>query len=259
MPQPPADPWDGVAQRYPVQIRVSGKVTRVADYGAYVELEPGVEGLIPLSAELLHVGEEVEVVVLDVDEKRRRISLGPRATDPSPQSPSPQSRAPHATARRERPSEVKLDRVDRKLLARLQQDGRAAVSQLAREVNLTVTPVLERVRRLESAGYIDGYFARLNARKLGLGLLAYVEVTLDRTTPDAFERFKQVMLAHDEVMECHMVAGGFDYLLKVRVTDMESYRRFLGDRIAAVRGVQQTHTYFVMEEVKSTHVIVMPE
>ena len=108
-------------------------------------------------------------------------------------------------------------------------------------------------------GYIEGYFARLNPSKLGLGLLAYVEVSLDRTTPDAFERFKQVMLAHDEVMECHMVAGGFDYLLKVRVTDMESYRSFLGDRIASVRGVQQTHTYFVMEEVKSTHKIAVPE
>jgi Lrp/AsnC family transcriptional regulator, leucine-responsive regulatory protein len=157
------------------------------------------------------------------------------------------------------PAERPLDRIDRRLLARLQQDGRAAVAQLAREVHLTVTPTLERVRRLESAGYIEGYFARLNPRRLGLGLLAYVEVSLDRTTPDAFERFKQVVLAHDEVMECHMVAGGFDYLLKVRVTDMESYRRFLGDRIAAVRGVQQTHTYFVMEEVKSTHRIVVPD
>jgi len=155
--------------------------------------------------------------------------------------------------------EGRLDRIDRKLLARLQQDGRVPVSQLAREVNLTVTPTLERVRRLEADGYIEGYFARLSASKLGLGLLAYVEVSLDRTTPDAFERFKQVMLAHDEVMECHMVAGGFDYLLKVRVPDMESYRRFLGDRIASVRGVQQTHTYFVMEEVKSTHVIVVPD
>jgi Lrp/AsnC family transcriptional regulator, leucine-responsive regulatory protein len=152
-----------------------------------------------------------------------------------------------------------LDRIDRRLLTRLQQDGRAAISQLAREVHLTVTPTLERVRRLEFSGYIEGYFARLNPGRLGLQLLAYVEVLLDRTTPDAFERFKQVMLAHDEVMECHMVAGGFDYLLKVRVTDMESYRRFLGDRIASVRGVQQTHTYFVMEEVKSTHRIIVPE
>lgn len=165
------------------------------------------------------------------------------------QQPSP----PPATAPRG------LDRIDRQLLARLQRDGRAAVSQLAREVHLTVTPALERVRRLERAGFIEGYFARLSPALLGLGLLAYVEVQLDRTTPDAFERFKQAMLAHDEVMECHMVAGGFDYLLKVRVTDMESYRRFLGDRIAAVRGVQQTHTYFVMEEVKSTHRIVVPD
>jgi Lrp/AsnC family leucine-responsive transcriptional regulator len=157
------------------------------------------------------------------------------------------------------PSDRGLDRIDHKLLIRLQQDGRTAISKLAREVNLTVTPTLERVRRLEAAGYIEGYFARLSPRKLGLGLLAYVEVSLDRTTPDAFERFKQVMLAHDEVMECHMVAGGFDYLLKVRVVDMESYRRFLGDRIASVRGVQTTHTYFVMEEVKSTHTIVVPE
>ena len=168
----------------------------------------------------------------------------------------PTSKAPAAKGSS---SERPLDRIDRRLLTRLQQDGRAAVSQLAREVHLTVTPTLERVRRLESGGYIEGYFARLNPRRLGLGLLAYVEVSLDRTTPDAFERFKQAMLAQDEVMECHMVAGGFDYLLKVRVTDMESYRRFLGDRIAALRGVQQTHTYFVMEEVKSTHRVLVPQ
>jgi len=152
-----------------------------------------------------------------------------------------------------------LDRIDRKLLARLQADGRTSVSDLAREVHLTVTPTLERVKRLEASGYIEGYFAKLSAGKLGLGLLAYVEVSLDRTTPDAFERFKQTMLALDEVMECHMVAGGFDYMIKVRVKDMESYRRILGDRIASIRGVQQTHTYFVMEEVKSTHAIAVPE
>ncbi len=157
------------------------------------------------------------------------------------------------------PAERGLDRIDRRLLARLQQDGRTSVAQLAREVHLTVTPTLERVRRLEAAGFIEGYFARLNPARLGLKLLAYVEVSLDRTTPDAFERFKQVMLAHDEVMECHMVAGGFDYLLKVRVPDMESYRRFLGEHIASVRGVQQTHTYFVMEEVKSTHRLAVPD
>src|SRR5579864_8068077 len=175
--------------------------------------------------------------------------MAPKLTASTPPSSAATSPSPDRS----------LDRIDRRLLARLQQDGRVPVSQLAREVHLTVTPTLERVRRLESSGYIEGYFARLNPRRLGLGLLAYVEVSLDRTTPDAFERFKQAMLAQDEVMECHMVAGGFDYLLKVRVTNMESYRRFLGDRIASVRGVQTTHTYFVMEEVKSTHTIVVPE
>jgi Lrp/AsnC family transcriptional regulator, leucine-responsive regulatory protein len=155
--------------------------------------------------------------------------------------------------------ERSLDRVDRKILRLLQQDGRTSVSQLAREVHLSVTPTLERVRKLEVAGYIEGYFARLSARRLGLGLLAYVEVLLDRTTRDAFERFKASMLSYEEVMECHMVAGGFDYLLKVRVADMESYRTFLGDNIASLPGVQQTHTYFVMEEVKSTHAIGVPD
>ena len=152
-----------------------------------------------------------------------------------------------------------LDRIDRKLLVRLQQDGRVPVSQLAREVNLTVTPTLERIRRLEATGFINGYFAHLNARRLGLGLLVYVEVTLDRTTPEAFERFKEMVAAQDEIMECHMVAGGFDYLLKVRVKDMERYRTLLGETIASIRGVQQTHSYFVMEEVKSTHRIGIPE
>lgn len=150
-----------------------------------------------------------------------------------------------------------LDRIDRKLLARLQENGRVPISRLAREVHLTVTPTLERVRRLEKSGYIEGYVARLSPRRLGLGLLAYVEVQLDRTTPDAFERFRSAMLAQDEVMDCHMVAGGFDYLLKVRVRDMERYRSFL-ENVGTVRGVQQTHTYFVMEEVKSTHALPVP-
>lgn len=168
-------------------------------------------------------------------------------------------RKPVPVAKSSASDDRSLDRIDRKILRLLQQDGRTSVSQLAREVHLSVTPTLERVRKLEGSGYIEGYFARLSARKLGLGLVAYVEVLLDRTTRDAFERFKAAMLTYDEVMECHMVAGGFDYLLKVRVKDMESYRSFLGDSIASLPGVQQTHTYFVMEEVKSTHALVVAE
>jgi Lrp/AsnC family leucine-responsive transcriptional regulator len=148
-----------------------------------------------------------------------------------------------------------LDRVDRQLLALLQADGRLTVAELARTVNLTLTPCIERVRRLERDGYIEGYFARLNPRLLGQALLAFTEVTLDHATPDVFLRFKEAVQLLDEVVECHMVAGGFDYLLKTRVRDMDEYRRVLGDRITTVRGVRHTQTYFVLEEVKSTNAL----
>ena len=145
-----------------------------------------------------------------------------------------------------------LDRIDRQILRRLQQDGRLPLSQLARDISLSVTACKERVRHLEKRGLIRGYHAELDAPKLGHAVLAFIEVHLDRTTPDVFERFKLAMQASDQVLECHMVAGGFDYLVKVRVRDMNAYRRFLGENLARIRGVMQTHTYVVMEEVKAT-------
>jgi Lrp/AsnC family transcriptional regulator, leucine-responsive regulatory protein len=148
-----------------------------------------------------------------------------------------------------------LDRVDRQLLALLQADGRLTVAELARKVNLTLTPCLERVRRLEREGFIEGYFARLSPRRLGQQLVAFTEVRLDHSTPDALQRFKDAMHLVDEIVECHMVAGNFDFLLKTRVRDIDEYRRVLGDKIVTVRGVSQTQTYFVMEEVKSTHAL----
>lgn len=151
-----------------------------------------------------------------------------------------------------------LDRTDRRLLALLQADGRLTVAELARRVHLSATPCLERVRRLERDGYIRGYAADLDPAKLGAALLAFVEILLDRTTPDVFTRFRDAMVGLEPVQECHMVAGGFDYLLKVRVQDMAAYRRFL-EQLAAIPGVQQTHTYVVMEEVKSTRAIDLGE
>jgi Lrp/AsnC family leucine-responsive transcriptional regulator len=148
-----------------------------------------------------------------------------------------------------------LDRIDRALLRALQADGRAPVAELAREVHLSVTPCSERVRRLQQQGYILGFHAHLNPTMLDCALLAYIEVQLDRTTPDVFERFKNAVFGSEEVLECQMVAGGFDYLLKIRVRDMSAYRTFLGERVTCIRGVMQTHTYFVMEDVKSTHAI----
>jgi Lrp/AsnC family transcriptional regulator, leucine-responsive regulatory protein len=148
--------------------------------------------------------------------------------------------------------EPKLDVVDRKILQILQRDGKISNVDLAKRVHLSATPCFERVRRLEEAGYIEGYVAQLNAQKLGMGLLAFIEISLDRTNPAAFDELRKNVADMPFVQECHMIAGGFDYLLKVRVADMAAYRRFLGERVSAMPGVSRTHTYFVMEEIKVT-------
>ena len=153
------------------------------------------------------------------------------------------------------PPERELDRVDRQLLSLLQADGRLTAAELARNVNLTLTPCIERIRRLEREGFIDGYYAHLNPKRLGQSMLAFTEVTLDHATQDVFARFKEAVQTVEEIVECHMVAGGFDYLIKTRVQDMDEYRRVLGDKIVNVRGVRHTQTYFVLEEVKSTHAV----
>lgn len=144
-----------------------------------------------------------------------------------------------------------LDRTDRRLLAMLQNDGRAAGVELAEAVGLSPTATGERLKRLTREGYITGYRATLDPVKLGLHLLVFVEVYLDKTTPDAFERFANAVKRAPEVLECHMVAGGFDYLVKTRVADMNAYRRFLGEVLLALPAVRETRTYAVMEEVKT--------
>lgn len=92
----------------------------------------------------------------------------------------------------------------------------------------------------------------LDPRRLGLRLLAFVEVRIDRTTPEVFDKFRSSVEGLEEVVECHMVPGGFDYVIKIRVADMDAYRKFLGERLVALPGVAHTHTYVAMEEVKST-------
>lgn len=142
-----------------------------------------------------------------------------------------------------------LDRTDRKLLNLLQKNGRISNVELSRHVHLSPSPCLDRVRRLEQEGYIEGYSARLNAGKLGLPNVAFIQITLDRTTADVFDKFKSAVVDVPEVEECHMVAGGFDYLLKLRVADMEAYRLVLG-RLVELPGVAQTHTYMAIESIK---------
>ncbi|MDE2130398.1 leucine-responsive regulatory protein [mine drainage metagenome] len=148
-----------------------------------------------------------------------------------------------------------LDRVDRRILALLQSDGRMSNLALAQAVHLSPTAVLERVRRLVREKFILGYEAKLNPQKLGAALLVFIEVVLDRTSPDVFDQFKAAVSNRPEIMECHMVAGGFDYLLKTRVADMPAYRDFLGSVLLSLPGVRETHTYAVMEEVKNSQAL----
>ena len=143
-----------------------------------------------------------------------------------------------------------LDRHDRALLRLLQQDGRLPTTTLAERIGLSANATAERFRRLRRDGVITGFAARLDPERLGQGLLVFVEVRLERTTPEAFETFAAAARAAPEVLECHMVAGGFDYLLKARVADMNAYRRFLSASLLALPCVRETHTYAVMEEVK---------
>ncbi|MBV7541873.1 Lrp/AsnC ligand binding domain-containing protein [Acidovorax sp. sic0104] len=150
-------------------------------------------------------------------------------------------------------NDADLDRIDRRILSILQEDGRIANLKLAEAVALSPTAVLARVQRLTRDGFILGYEARLNPLKLGAGMLVFVEVLLDRTTPNVFDQFKAAVQVHPEIMECHMVAGGFDYLLKTRSADMNAYRVFAGAVLWQLPGVRETRTYAVMEEVKHTN------
>ena len=142
-----------------------------------------------------------------------------------------------------------LDKIDLTILDTLQKNGRISNVELSKMVNLSASPCLDRVKRLEAEGYVERYSAQLNAAKLGYGMSAFIQVTLDRTTGDIFDKFKLEVVKIKEVAECHMVAGGFDYLLKIRFKDMEAYREVLGV-IVELPGVSQTHTYVVMEQVK---------
>jgi Lrp/AsnC family leucine-responsive transcriptional regulator len=151
-----------------------------------------------------------------------------------------------------------LDRIDRRILQALQDDGRMSNLKLAETVALSATAVLARVQRLTREGFIVGYEAKLNPSMLGAGMLVFVEVLLDRTTPNVFEQFKAAVQVRAEIMECHMVAGGFDYLIKTRVADMEAYRNFAGTVLWQLPGVRETRTYAVMEEVKNSSKLPLP-
>jgi Lrp/AsnC family leucine-responsive transcriptional regulator len=143
-----------------------------------------------------------------------------------------------------------LDPIDARILRTLATNGRLSVTDLARVVGLSKSPTQVRLKRLEDAGYIQGYRAVLNAAALGQNHVAFAEVKLTDTTERALAAFNRAVLAVPEIEECHMIAGSFDYLLKVRSRDIQSYRRILGEVISNLPHVGSTSTHVSMEAVK---------
>ncbi len=143
-----------------------------------------------------------------------------------------------------------LDRFDRAILRELATDGRISATELARRVGLTKSPVQARLKRLEESGVITGYRANLDPIRMGQAHVAFVEVRLTDTREPALQAFNRAVLAVPEIEQCHMIAGGFDYLLKVRSADIADYRRVMAERISTLPHVASTSTYVAMEAVK---------
>ncbi len=157
------------------------------------------------------------------------------------------------------PKRRKLDRIDRRILAELQADGRLPFVELAERVGLSTSPCLERVRKLEREGWILGYHAQLASDRLGAGLLVFVEISLDYTTGGkaVFEAFRDAVTRWPEIQECHLVSGDFDYLLKIRIADMAAYRELLGEIVRDLPGVRDSRTLVAMETVKESSAIAI--
>lgn len=145
-----------------------------------------------------------------------------------------------------------FDRVDRKILDILQRDGRISITDLAQAVGLSATPCAERVRRLERNGVITGYHARVSPQALGKTLLVFLEIKLSAKSDAVFEKIRKELDGMPEVMECHLVSGDFDYLVKARLAEMNDYRRLLGDILQRLPASAESRSYVVMEEIKET-------
>jgi len=145
-----------------------------------------------------------------------------------------------------------LDAADRTILKLLQEDAFLTTKEIAAKLDLTATPVYERVKRLEKEGYIKQYAALLNRRKVGLPLLVFCDVSLKEHNREFLFRFEKAVVQFPEVMECHHVSGEYDYVLKVAVKDMDAYQRFVKEKMASLENIGRVHSHFVMTEVKST-------
>ena len=156
-------------------------------------------------------------------------------------------------------SSRELDRIDRHILQLLQEEGRMSYVELGERVGLSTTPCMERVKRLEREKLILGYGARLNPQKLQANLLVFVEISLYSKSADIFDDFRRAATKLPHVLECHLVSGDFDYLIKARISEMASYRKLLGDILLRLPGVRESKSYIVMEELKETLALPIPD
>ena len=147
---------------------------------------------------------------------------------------------------------IVLDRIDQAIIEVLRHDGRITYQKLSEQVHLTPRPCLERVRKLELDKFILSYNARVDPNKVGAALLVFVEITLSKTSPEDFDEFSKAVQKLEEIQECHLVSGSFDFLLKTRVANMAAYRELLGETLLRLPSVRESRTYVVMEEVKQT-------
>lgn len=145
-----------------------------------------------------------------------------------------------------------LDQTDKKILGLLQQDAQLTMKEIASRINLSQTPVHDRIRKLEREGYIERYVCLLNRRRLQKSLMVYCHVTLDKQRKESFEEFNNAISSMSEVLECCVVSGNFDYFLKVVTDDVEAYHEFYQQKLSVLGSVQHISSYFVMSEVKST-------
>ena len=151
---------------------------------------------------------------------------------------------------------IDIDDTDKQLLRLLQTQARMSTTELAERVNLSATPCARRIKRLEEAGIITGYYTQTDAQKLGYPLAVFIAISMDRHTADRFEHFEEKIQSFDEVVSCSIVTGRTeDYLIKVRVSDMAHYEEFLLHRLNRIEGVAQVHTSFELREVFSRSVV----
>ena len=150
---------------------------------------------------------------------------------------------------------MEVDKTDLKILKLLQENAQLTFKEISQQINLSITPIHDRIKRMEKEGVIEKYVTILNKKKVGTSLVVYCNITLDKQTRHNFTEFEERVTQFPEVVECHIVSGGFDYLLKVITKDMESYNQFHQQKLSVMSSVAHIHSFFVMSEIKSTTVL----